>query len=62
MMDEIDLTRKSYDLHGIKYSIYQGNNRFYGTPVPEGYEAIYIEDPKDLIPASLQLNKIVEKC
>lgn len=57
--EEIDLMRKSYDLHGVKYSIYQGDNRFNGTPVPEGYFAIYQEDYP--FPASLVLKKLGEK-
>lgn len=56
---EIELTKKSYDLHGVNYSIYQDDNKFKGTPVPESYEAIYLEDLEDLIPASLQLNKLI---
>jgi hypothetical protein len=57
-IDEVDLTRKTYDLQGVKYSTYEGNNRFYGTPIPEGYEAIYQEDP--IFPPSLILKKIKE--
>lgn len=52
------LTKKAYDKNNIKYSIYEGNNRFYGTTVPEGYEAIYIDD--GVCPPSLQLRKIIE--
>ncbi len=59
MDNEIDpkyLTLLAYEKHGIKYSIYQGLDRFNGTAVPEGYEAVYIND--GIIPDSLQLVKI----
>ncbi len=39
-----DLTKMVYDKHGIKYSIYESDNRFNGTPVPEGYKAVYFKD------------------
>lgn len=52
-LDGIELTRRAYDKCGEKYSIYEGKNRFYGTPVPEGYEAFYIDN--GIYPPSLQL-------
>lgn len=54
----IELMKKSYDLHKVEYSIYEGNNRFYGTPVPKGYKAVLIDD--GFYPVSLQLQKIEE--
>ncbi len=47
--------KRAYEKHEIKYSIYEGNNQYYGTPVPEGYEAVYIDD--GIFPSSLQLKK-----
>ena len=52
-----EFTKRLYDLHEIKYTLYEGNDRFFGTPIPEGYQAIY-NDENDLIPPSLILNKI----
>ncbi len=49
------LTKRTYEKNEIKYSIYEGNDQFYGTPVPEGYEAVYIDD--GIFPSSLQLKK-----
>jgi len=54
-LDGAVLTKRAYEKHGLKYSIYEGNNRFYGTPVPEGYEAVYLDD--GFCPPSLQLKK-----
>ena len=48
--------KKNYDDHNMKYSIYTGNNRFYGTPIPEGYEAEYIE-PHSICPDGLVLKR-----
>jgi len=55
-LDENTLTRQAYELHNVKYSIYQIQNEFYGTPIPEGYEAIYIND--GITFSSLKLKKI----
>lgn len=49
--------KKTYDLHGVKYCIYEGDNRFKGTPVPEGYEAVYIPRDEWGVPDSLQLQR-----
>lgn len=52
--DPSQITKEAYDKHEIKYSVYQGLNRFQGTPIPNGYEAEYI--PYDgMIPDSLRL-------
>jgi hypothetical protein len=55
-MDLKELTKQSYEKHGVKYSIYKEMNEFYGTPIPEGYEVILIED--GCFPKSLMLRKI----
>jgi len=57
-MDEnpIDLTKRLYDLNNIKYTIYKSNNRFDGTPIPEGYYPVYIPN-NEICPDALQLNK-----
>ncbi len=52
----IELMKKSYDLHKVEYSIYEGSDRFYGTPIPKGYKAVLIND--GFCPVSLQLQKI----
>jgi len=49
--------KEVYDLHGVDYTIYEGNNRFNGTPVPKGYEAVYIPRDEWGIPDSLQLQR-----
>lgn len=54
-LDHISLITKSYEKHDIKYSLYEENNRFYGTPIPDGYEAIYIDD--EFCPPSLQIKR-----
>jgi hypothetical protein len=50
------LTKQAYDKHGVEYTIYHGNNRFDGTPVPEGYKAVYKKD--EMFPDYLSLEKI----
>lgn len=62
MDNGIDSTRKAYDLHGVKYTLYAENNEFNGTPIPEGYEAIYEKCPDGIFPASLRLKRLIEKC
>ena len=62
--DSTDFARMKqyYDTHEVPYTIYEGNDRFKGTPVPDGYEAIYIPRDDWGIPDSLQLKrKINEK-
>lgn len=58
-MEDRELTRLVYEKHGVEYTEYKGLNRFYGTPVPKGYKAIYVND--GVIPDSLQLVRIDEK-
>ncbi|HLU87171.1 MAG TPA: hypothetical protein VKZ44_05405 [Taishania sp.] len=55
--EQIQLMKRSYDVNGVKYSIYNENNRFHGTPIPEGYEAVYIPKDEWGIPDSLQLKR-----
>ena len=49
------LTRITFDVHKIPYTLYKSNNKFDGTPIPEGYEPIYIDD--GIFPPSLRLRK-----
>ncbi len=49
--------KEAYDTHGVPYTLYEGNNRFKGTPVPDGYEATYIPRDDWGIPDSLQLKR-----
>ena len=37
--------KQYYETHKVPYTLYDGNDRFKGTPVPDGYKAVYI--PKD---------------
>lgn len=49
--------KEAYDLHEVPYTLYEGNDRFKGTPVPDGYEAIYIPRGEWGTPDSLQLKR-----
>jgi hypothetical protein len=51
-----DLIKLAYDAHKISYTIYRSNNKFDGTPIPEGYKAVYIDD--GIVPPSLLLKKL----
>ena len=39
-----EVTKNVYDKHGIKYSLYEEENRFKRIPIPEGYKAVYSKD------------------
>lgn len=55
-LDHKKLILEAYTKHNVKFHLYEGDNRFHGTPIPEGYEAIYIND--GFFPDSLQLMKV----
>lgn len=59
MPEAKELMKMSYNKHQLKYKIYEGLNRFHGTPIPEGYEAHYVND--GVTPGSLMLKKIGDK-